>query len=308
MSDIQQFDASAGLSDPQIQQYTVNGPFRLGSSGETTMDLEWAHALAPGADLQVYYINNNVSSSRRGWSDLASAVRQAAANGASIISMSFGSCRADTGYTATKNALAAVMKQGVSAFVASGDDGAHPGPVKDCGTKLGVSYPASDPSVAAVGGTSLLLNDDNTIASETAWSRSGGGKGNPLLRPAWQVAASLHPGKYRYAPDVAFLGNPSTGVEVFYKGDWYRAGGTSLGAPGWSAIWALLRQDAQQQGKTVGAAPPLLYRIGNSTAAAQAFHDITTGSNGKYKAGTGWDAVTGWGTPDANGLASTLAG
>ena len=89
---------------------------------------------------------------------------------------------------------------------------------------------------------------------------------------------------------------------VLYKGKWRVAAGTSLGAPCWAGIWSLIRQDTAQSGKTLGAAAPLVYAIGNSGSYARAFDDITSGSNGKYHAGIGWDAVTGWGTPNASAL------
>jgi kumamolisin len=106
---------------------------------------------------------------------------------------------------------------------------------------------------------------------------------------------------------VSFLANPATGVQIYYKGNLQTAGGTSLGAPAWAAIWTLVKSDAAQSGKTVGAAPSYLYRIGNSSSYSQAFTDITSGSNGAYSAKPGWDAVTGWGTPLVNGLASAVA-
>ncbi|MBV9279293.1 MAG: S53 family peptidase [Chloroflexi bacterium] len=305
-ADIAQFDARFQLPAPTVQQFYAGGtPFTLEKGAETTLDLEWAHALAPGATIQIYYVKNKVSA-RAGWANLAAGLRQAAASGATTVSMSFGSCRPDTGYKTAERALASLLQGGVSVFVSSGDSGARPGPRKVCGSRIGVAYPASDPSVVAVGGTSLQLNPDNTISQETAWHSSGGGQGVPLLRPLWQVAAQLPQDRYRWAPDVAFEGNLKTGVRMFYKGDWYVAGGTSLGAPAWAAIWALVRQDAQQAGQAVGGAAPLLYRIGNSPEFTHAFHDITRGGNGRYRAGVGWDPVTGWGTPDVNGLAQAI--
>ncbi len=190
----------------------------------------------------------------------------------------------------------------MSVFVSSGDDGDHPGSISDCGAKLGVAYPGGDPSVVSVGGTSLQLNQDNSIASEVAWGKSGGGRANSLLRSAWEAAPLMPRDRYRWAPDVAFLADPDTGVRFLFNGAWMQAGGTSLGAPSWAAAWALIRQDARNAGKTLIAAPPLLYRVGNSPAGATAFHDITSGSNGAYQARAGWDAVTGWGTPDVAAL------
>lgn len=309
LSDIQQFDADNNLPDPTLQQYYVGGKtFKLQNSGETTLDLEWAHALAPGATIQIYYLNGT-QSNKAGWKSLAKAVKQAAANGATSISMSFGACNASSGYKTTESALAAVEKKGVSVFVSSGDTGAYPGPTHQCGQRIGVGYPASDPSVVSVGGTSLQLNEDDTIGDEIAWRLSGGGKGSPLLRPVWQVITQLANAKYRWAPDVAFVADPRTGVAIYERGEWQVAGGTSLGAPAWAAIWALVRQDAQQSGKTLGAAPPIVYRIANSPAYSQAFHDITEGDNSYYQASVGWDPLTGWGTPDvAQFAAAVLAG
>jgi kumamolisin len=154
-----------------------------------------------------------------------------------------------------------------------------------------------------VGGTSLHLKRDDTIASETAWSLSGGGQAKSLLRPDWQVASEMPEDPYRWAPDVAFLGDPHTGVAAFFDGDWQKVGGTSLGAPAWAAAWTLIRQSAQQSGTPAKAAGPFLYGVANSADYANGFHDITTGSNGRYRAQAGWDAVTGWGTPDVAGLA-----
>jgi kumamolisin len=303
LSDVQEFDQANNLPDPTIQTYYANGTqFSLASAGESDLDVEWAHALAPGAKIQLYYIHNNTNAA--GWRELATVIDLASANGANMISMSWGVCRTTSGYTVAQQALARANNRGISVFVASGDTGSLPGPRRQCGTKPGVAYPASDPSVVAVGGTSLTTDTNGLILTESAWHLSGGGSGKPLARPSWQITANLNPGKYRYAPDVAFVGDPQTGVGFVYKGVWHVVGGTSLGAPAWAGIWALIRQDAQQAGKTVGAAPALIYRIGNSAAYSTAFHDITSGSNGKYSAKVGWNAVTGWGTPNIAGLAN----
>lgn len=305
-SDIKQFDSANGLPAPVIQQFYTGGKrFKVGNAGETTMDLEWAHALAPSAKLQVFYINGK-QSNKAGWKALAQALTLAANKGAETISMSFGSCGPSKGYKATETSLSKLLKRGVSVFVSSGDDGALPGPVSDCGHHLGVAYPASDPSVVAVGGTSLSLNTDNTIAGETAWERSGGGKGSPLLHPLWQVIAQLPHPKYRWAPDVAFLADPRTGAAIYDKGRWQTAGGTSLGSPAWAAIWSLIWESAQKSGTTIQPAPQTLYSVANSPAYNQAFHDITAGGNGFYQAAPGWDPVTGWGTPNVAGLIAAV--
>jgi len=305
VADLQEFDAANQLPDPTIREFYPNGKTFARTAGlETTLDIEWAHALAPGAAIQVYYLKNGQPSAS-GWRGFATALSAAASGGAGTISISFGACRTSTGYKAVQKALAAALGAGVSVFVSSGDSGQYPGPRHECGSKPGVTYPASDPSVVSVGGTSLTLADDNSTLAETAWQLSGGGKGSPLRRPSWQMALTLLPGKYRYVPDVAFLGDPSTGVAVYFNGRWGQAGGTSLGSPAWAGIWALIREDAQKAGKQVGTAPTVLYRVANSPSYVQAFDDITSGSNGRYKAKPGWDAVTGWGTPRVSGLAAS---
>lgn len=306
MSDIRQFDALNQLPNPSIQQQYVGGtPFSLKSHGEATLDVEWAHALAPGAAIRIYYLKN-AAIGPNSWKALAAGVDAAVSSGASEISLSFGTCGPSAGSGAAHQAFARALGAGVSVFVSSGDNGEFPGPKRDCVQQPGVSYPASDPSVVSVGGTSLLLNPDNTIAQEVAWSGSGGGRGKPFLRPSWQVTPNLNAGRYRYSPDVAFLGDLHTGVAFVYNGRRQIAGGTSLGAPAWAAVWSLLREQSQRSGATLGAAPELIYRVGNSAAYAGAFHDITSGSNGRYQAAVGWDPVTGWGTPNVSGLESAL--
>jgi kumamolisin len=309
-SDLKTFDLRYNLPDAAVQEFYVGGtPFTLQRNAETNLDVEWLHALAPDAAIQLYYIRNGGNADR--WKTLASAVRLAATHGAKIASISLGTCQGGKGTKVVAKAFAAVMKAGMSVFVSSGDDGAYPGPVRQCGRTYRVAYPAGDPSVVAVGGTSLELNDDGTIADERAWNLSGGGnyltKYAPLLRPAWQVAPSIPKDKYRWAPDVAFVADPDTGVSMEANGHWSQTGGTSVGAPAWAAIWALLRQDAQLSGRALDVAPRVIYRIGNSAQYSTAFHDIVSGSNGKYVAGAGWDAVTGWGTPDVNNMAAALA-
>jgi kumamolisin len=309
--DVHKFDRAYHLVDPRLHESYIGGRhFQTQAGGETVLDVEWLHALAPGATIQIYYLKNdrltNNGVSPASWMSMATALRTAAANGADIISISLGACGPSQGFNATSSAFSSLTQRGVSIFVASGDSGDHPGSIRDCGDRIGVAYPSSDPSVVSVGGTSLSLNADSTIEGEVGWSLSGGGLVKKFVRPAWQVAPQLPGDKHRWAPDVSFLGDPDTGVNAYYKNSWRQAGGTSLGAPGWAAAWALVRENAQQAGQQVGAAPALLYRIANSSAYTHAFHDVTFGSNGRYSAGPGWDAVTGWGTPDVAGLAAAV--
>lgn len=304
--DVAAFDARYHLPDPTIQEFYAGGQhFPLQSGSETTFDIEWLHALAPGASIQVYYLNN-AQPLAQGWDEMARLLNMAAGNGAEIVSISLGACGPGHGATATRQALADLFHRGVSVFASSGDGGDRPGSVRNCGRKRGVAFPGSDPFVVSVGGTSLYLHHDATISHEVAWKWSGGGVTGIFPRAPFERAPNMPGGTQRWAPDVAFLGDPSTGVKFVCTGRWRKAGGTSLGAPAWAAAWALVRQVAAKTGETVGAAPRLLYRIGNSGQYAADFHDIVSGSNGTYRAGTGWDPVTGWGTPKVAPLAATV--
>lgn len=304
--DIAAFDAAFGLPAARITTTYQGGKrFRVPNQGETTMDLEWAHALAPGANLRVYYLKDQ-EATPSSWKAMATAITTAVRDGATSISISIGTCRPTAGSSATTKALARAQAKGVTTFVASGDTGPLPGYPRDCGRRLGAGYPASDPSVVAVGGTSLRLNPDNTVAQESAWDLSGGGAGRPILRPVWQIAPTLAAGKYRQVPDVSFLADPGTGVAMYLKGRWVTTGGTSLGAPAWAAIWTLLSQNAAQTGAGLPAGPATFYRLGAGSISSQALRDVTTGGNARYIATGGWDPVTGWGTPDVARLASVI--
>lgn len=304
-ADMATFDARYGLPPVTVSEvYVGQKPYTLERRGETNFDVEWLHALAPGAAIRLYYLNP----AEPIWKQFTRAFTRAAADGATTISVSIGTCARDQGYTMLKRRLASLLKRNISIFAASGDYGDKPGPKARCGAKPGVTLPAADPSVVAVGGTSLRLNRDNSIRTEVAWRLSGGGKVAGLTRFPWQRAPTMPSGTRRWAPDVAFLGDVRTGVNFVYNGAWAEMGGTSLGAPAWAAAWTLVRQYTLSTGKTLEAAPRLLYRIGNSSLYSSDFHDIVRGSNGRYRAGPGWDPVTGWGSPDVGGIAATIKG
>jgi len=304
VNDLTRFDSQYDLPAPTMRRIHVpGGNFSLKQQGEATMDVEWAHAVAPGAALDVYMLKDT-NSNTAFWNETAQALKEAAANGDRAISISWGVCSPASGSAPAQQEFSALENQGISVFVSSGDYGALAGPRHDCGSKPAVAYPAADPSVVAVGGTTLDLSSTDTISDQTAWSLSGGGVATNISRPTWQVTPNLLEASFRNAPDVAFDGDPQTGVNVMYQDQWQIAAGTSLGAPCLAAMWSLVEQDAAQSGKTVGAAAPLFYSIGNSSSYHQVFDDITEGGNNKYQAGPGWDAVTGWGTPNAPALAA----
>jgi len=167
-------------------------------------------------------------------------------------------------------------------------------------------YPAASPNVLAVGGTTLSVTSTGQYLSETGWSGSGGGHSPYEAKPAWQTNGLS--GSGRTTPDIAFDADPSTGVSVYssvrYGGQsgWFTAGGTSVGAPSWAGLIAITDQGLAINGAgSLANAQSSLYQISSS-----AFNDITSGSNGYYTAGPGYDLVTGLGSPKANLLVPAL--
>lgn len=207
--------------------------------------------------------------------------------------------------------------QGQSLFVASGDDGAFSANVCD------YFYPAEDPYVIAVGGTSLVTSAPlGPWVSETAWNHSGGGiSPDELPIPNWQAgiadSANLGSTTLRNIPDVAMeadFDNYDCSIGVC-QGGW---GGTSFAAPRWAGFAALINQQAAQSGDSpIGFLNPALYAIGEGTLYGATFHDITSGQNDNggadpapyqiFPAVTGYDLVTGWGSPNGQALIDALA-
>lgn len=257
---------------------------------ETSLDVEWAHALAPGATIQLVIAKN------ASVSNLFAAVQYATNTlGAPIVSMSWGGSEWSGEITYDSY----FTKSGTVFVAAAGDAGA------------GAIYPAASPKVVAVGGTSLYLNANGTVSSETAWSDSGGGPSAYEPEPSYQVQFGLSLSG-RGIPDVAFDANPDTGVNVYcssYRRStvWYQVGGTSLSTPCWAALMALANQG---RGVPLTDAHQALYNLAGTQTNYNPrglYRDITSGSNG-YAAGPGYDLVTGLGVPVANKLIPALRG
>jgi len=263
-----------------------------GWSNEIALDVQWAHAMAPAAKIILVEAKSNSNT------DLYAAVDLAVANGASVVSMSWGGGEARNESTADIhfNIPNVVM-------LASSGDGGH-----------GAQYPAASPYVVAVGGTSLTINTSTgAYVSESAWSGSGGGISRYEPEPTYQGGVQTT-GK-RGIPDVAYDANPSTGVPAYnsyacagscYTG-WNQWGGTSISAPQWAALFAIANSERVAASKATlrNQVQFLLYPDAEAD-----YHDITTGSNGscgsRCKAGPGYDFVTGLGSPKANLLIPAL--
>jgi kumamolisin len=174
-----------------------------------------------------------------------------------------------------------------------------------------VDFPASSPFALGCGGTKLIASG-HSISSETVWDESpgsatGGGVSDFFAPPAYQSSASVPPSdnpgarKGRGVPDVAGDADPESGYVVRVDGEQAVIGGTSAVAPLWAGLIALINQ---KLGRPVGYLNPLLY---GSLVGTNALRDISAGSNGVYSAGRGWDACTGWGSPDGSKLLDALS-
>jgi kumamolisin len=200
---------------------------------------------------------------------------------------------------------------GISVFVACGDDGANDN-VSD--GHAHVDFPSSSPSVTACGGTTMTAALG--VRLETCWNESatgggatGGGISNVFPRPSYQQNVTM-PSNLRGSnggrglPDVAAVADPYTGYAVFVDGGWTVVGGTSAVAPLFAGLAARINN---QLGRRCGLINGPLYE-----ASTDVFHDITTGNNSAdgvtgYTAGPGWDAVSGWGSPDGMNLLSLFS-
>ncbi len=256
---------------------------------EQSLDVQWSHALAPGATILLIQAKSNSIT------DLLAAVDYASTTSASVISMSWGA-NEFTG----ENALGSHFTKANKVYIASsGDSGGL------------VIWPAAAQTVMGIGGTTLNLNSSGARISETAWSGSGGGVSTQIPLPTYQKSYGLT--VRRNTPDVSFDANPSTGLAVYdsfgYSG-WLEVGGTSVGAPCWAAIIALANQGralVKKAALTNSTFLNYLYNTaGKSPNYALDFYDITTGKAGNNSAKVGYDFVTGLGSPRVNSNTSGI--
>jgi subtilase family serine protease len=272
------------IAYPQGKVSTANSGWAL----ETALDVEWAHAIAPGAKiLLVVCASVNLT-------DLLAGVDYAASHSATVVSMSWGS-----GEFSTESSYDFHFNVSGVTFVASSGDS---------GESTSVEWPAVSPYVIAVGGTTLKLTSGNTRSSETAWSGSGGGVSAYEPAPAWQSAWSGL--SRRCVPDVGYVADPSTGVAVYQGSKWYVVGGTSIGAPQWAALVAL--SNSSRAAGTLRAADSAIYSAAGIADTINSFYffDITSGSDGTDPddfAIAGYDLVTGVGSPNAGTLVPKLS-
>jgi subtilase family serine protease len=271
-----------------------------GWAPESKLDVQWAHAIAPLARIVLVETPDAMSNNLLGGIALANRM------GPGVVSMSFGMAEASWAPTVESRFTTA----GMTYVAATGDSGAQ------------VDWPAVSPHVLAVGGTGLQWSGSGARV-ELAWSHTGGGVSAFEALPSWQSGVTVAGGgslARRAVPDVSFNANPMTGqyVAVTPPGStttsWGSFGGTSIAAPQWAGLVAVANAIRVANSKALlGDIHSTIYssiaRVPGTYAAA--FSDIVQGSNGTCStcfAGNGYDALTGWGTPDTAGLLSSLTG
>ena len=279
---------------------------------EISLDVEWAHVIAPEASILLVEANSASNS------DLFTAVNTARnAPGVSVVSMSWSGDEDYTDPTYNSYFTTPAGHNGVTFLAAAGDNGAY----SNWGTNaMVVGYPAASPNVIGVGGTTLETDSFGDYLFESAWgygsysSEDGGGGGGLSLfagQPAYQKGVVTQSSLNRGVPDVSMDADPNSGVPVYdtydfgYSTPWDQIGGTSLATPMWAGVIALADQGRVLNGLGTLDGPtgtlPDLYAL-----PASDFHDITSGSNG-YLAGPGYDLATGRGSPVINRLVNDLA-
>jgi kumamolisin len=311
--DLNAYFKSLGISVPNVVAVSVGGAYNRPVPGpnspddEVNLDIEVVGAIAPLARIVVYFAPNTTA----GWIRAVNAAIHDSYHKPSVISISWGGnentwSRAAIHVLNHQFMVAAAL--GITVCAAAGDQGFRgPG---ESGPKANVFFPASSPYVLACGGT-RLDSLGGKISAETVWndgptSATGGGVSAVFPVPSWQRDASVPPSVNsphlpgRGVPDVAGNADPNTGYRIRSDGQDFAIGGTSAVAPLWAALVALINQ---KLGTPIGFVSPLLYSQG-----VTGFNDVLTGNNGTggYSAGPGWDACTGWGSPDGSTLCDLL--
>src|SRR4051812_4990944 len=303
-ADLRHFNSTFGLAPCT----TSNGCFKkvyasgtkpatdAGWALEIALDVEWTHVIAPKAKIVL------VETSSNSLTALLHGVDVAVQQGASVVSMSWGGDEFSTEHNYDSH----FAINNVTFTVSSGDSG------------FGAQWPASSPSVIAVGGTKLSVDSSGNYISESAWTGSGGGLSRYELEPSYQSGFPVprdSTGK-RAVPDVAYDASPSTGVPVYdtvsYQGQkgWFQLGGTSASAPQWAGLFAVANAIRHAAGKAnLSHTNNTVYAIAKTTYSD--YHDIHSGTNGTCgslcTSVTGYDTVTGIGSPRASLLIPALA-
>jgi kumamolisin len=315
-TDLDSYFSGLGLPTPTVRAVGVDGASNLpggdpsGADGEVLLDIEVAGALAPGAEIVVYFAPNTDA----GFLDAVATAAHASPAPTSI-SISWGQSEDDwtpQARNAMDQAFADAAAMGITVTAAAGDDGSTD---RAADGQVHVDYPAASPYVLACGGTTLDADPaTGAVRAETVWNNgtgqgaTGGGVSDTVGLPPWQQNAGVPSGAGgttagRGVPDVAGNADPRTGYQVLVDGKRMVIGGTSAVSPLWAALACRL---AQALGRPLGLLQPAIYAAATAGTTPPGFRDITSGNNGAYQAGSGWDACTGLGVPDGTALLEAL--
>jgi subtilase family serine protease len=341
-NDLHVFDQQWGFPDPELQvmkfgnvpPFDPTDPTMVGWAQETTLDVEYAHAIAPGAKIVLAETPVAEVEGTSGFPEMMAAEKSLIDRGiGDVITQSFGATENtfpgfDNGNFSSLLNLRFAFKDAlahkVTVLASSGDDGAtnamsdastlYPFPVN--------SWPSSDPLVTSIGGTQLHLdNSGNRLSPDVVWNdgrgAGGGGVSGVFKRPVYQIGVTKEVGKKRGTPDISMSAAVDGGAWVYYSfvnpaSPWHIFGGTSEASPIFSGIVALANQVAHHR---LGLLNPGLYALGALSqhgVKSTGIVDVTSGNNSfadvtGFDAGTGYDLASGWGTIDAANLVPALA-
>lgn len=297
LTDVQNyFNNVVKLPVPNVTSVGVDGATNSPGGGddiEVILDISIAGSIAPGADIVVYFAPGN----EQGFVDVITTALNDTTNKPVVLSISW-LWGEPSWVTSLSSLMSGFSEIGVTVFAASGDGGS---------TTTGVNYPASDPWVTGCGGTTIE-NVSGSSFTQVAWAGSGGGISDVFPLPDWQKGAGIPPSVTssppghvgRGVPDIAGNGDPNSGYDLILNdastGLW---GGTSAVAPLYAGFIALLNATLDE---SVGYLNYDLY----SPLGPSLYNDVTSGSNGGYNAGPGWDAVTGWGSINGSVMARSV--
>lgn len=311
-SDLQTYFSGLGIPVPVVTAVSVDGMANAPGTDpwaarQVLLDIEVAGAVSPGATQVVYFAPNTDQG-------IVDAVIDAvhASPTPTALCISWGqseSAWTKQALTALNLAIQDGAALGVTVCVAAGDDGSSDGQADG---QNHVVFPASSPHCLACGGTSLRTDPaTGIIISETVWNdgpgggAGGGGISDEFILPEWQasVVPSISDHAGRGVPDVAGNADPATGYVLHIDGQSVVGGGTGAVASLWAALICRL---AEANGQSLGSIQQALYAGASAGTTAPGFRDITSGSNGAYSAGPGWDACTGLGVCEGEDLLSRL--
>ena len=336
--DLAVFDQQYGLPPVKLQVLAPLGtvPFNSGNhemtgwQGETTLDVEMVHAIAPEASIVVLTSPVDETEGVAGLPEFLRLEQYAVSHHlGTIVSQSWAASEVSLNDAAGQAEIAkwdaffqqATEQQGMTFFGSSGDNGATDYTDASLSSYSSVpttSFPGDNPWVTSIGGTKLT--NDGGSYQEVVWNSNGGASGGGFSQfystPAFQQglpgSAQSQLDKRRGVPDVSAAADPETGLAIYIAGQWTLSGGTSAGSPLWAGLMAIANQVA---GRPLGYINPALYKIAGSTQYSSAFRDVTSGNNSfrgggvqvqGYQAGPGWDATTGLGSPNAEKLIPLL--